>query len=131
MKTVVLFSLLLVARTSFSANLPANCEDLAAQVKAEVVSTEVVDLDQNQSYCAFKVAVDFGASDVDQVCPIDLGELEVATFVDSSCAVTVGQKFNHTTVQYFNTKDMTSRGLFYWFDLAGHLSQIVFPNYGK
>lgn len=132
MKSVILFSsIIAVVGTSFGANLPSNCVDLAAQVKASVISTDIVDLDGNQSYCSFKVQVDFGTSSVDQYCPIDLGELEEATFVDNNCSVKIGQEFNHTTNQYFNTKDMTSRGLFYWFNLGGYSSEIVFPNYGK
>lgn len=129
--SMILVSLLLVSGVSFAANLPANCQDLGAQVNADVVSTAVDALEQGQVECTFKVAVNDGKSEIDQMCPIELSEIELATFVDPSCSVKTGQHFDHTTTQSFNTHDMNSRGLFYWFNLGGYQSHIVFPNYGK
>ncbi len=131
MKSVIVLSVLLSGAAAFSANLPEKCEDLAAQVNAQVISTEVYDLDQNQVECTFKVLVNDAKTELDQVCPIDLSEVELVSYVDPSCSVSIGQQFDHTTTQHFSTRDMQSRGLFYWIDLGGYLSQNVFPNYGK
>ena len=131
MKLVIFVSFVFSALSATASYLPEKCQDLAAQVEAEVVSTAVNDLAQNQSECTFKVQVNYGTSEVDQVCPIDLYDVEQATYVDSACSVEVGQKFNHTTNHYFSTRDMKSPGLFTWINLGGYESHIVFPNYNK
>ena len=128
---VILLFILFSVDASYAANLPAQCKDLGAQVSAQVVSTAVVDLDQDQTECTFKVFVNFGETEIDQKCPIELSEIEQATFVDPSCSVATGKKLDYTTTQTFNTNDMKSRGLFYWFNFGGYQSDIVFPNYGK
>ena len=117
---VILLFILFSVDASYAANLPAQCKDLGAQVSAQVVSTAVVDLDQDQTECTFKVFVNFGETEIEQ-----------ATFVDPSCSVATGKKLDYTTTQTFNTNDMKSRGLFYWFNFGGYQSDIVFPNYGK
>jgi hypothetical protein len=102
-----------------------------AYVVGQVSSTDVIDLDQNQMECVFNVQVHHGNSTIDYNCPIDLYDVEQATYVDPSCSVKVGDQINHSTTQYSNEVDRSSAGFFYWIDLGGYLSQIVFPNYGK
>ena len=108
-------------------------QDPFAYVVGEVSSTHVVDLDQNQTECTFQVAIHYGNSTIDYNCPLDLYEAELATYVDTSCFVKVGDQINHSTTKYDNGKilDRSSPGYFYWIVLGGHSSQNVFPNYGK
>ena len=108
-------------------------QDPFAYVVGEVSSTQVVDLDQGQIECTFQVAVHHGNSTIDYNCPLDLYQVEQATYVDESCSVKVGDQINHSTTKYSNGKivDPSSAGYFYWIVLGGHASDNVFPNYGN
>lgn len=131
MKLVILLSVMFSTITSFASYLPESCENLGGYAVGQVVSTAIEDLYQNQTECTFKVELHHGNSTIDYNCQIDWYDVDAATYVDPSCSVKVGDQFNHTVTQYFSSRDMQSRGLFYWIDLGGYLSQNVFPNYGK
>ena len=131
MKLELILSVIFTAMISQATNLPESCDDLGGIAVGQVSSTDVEDLDQNQVQCTFKVSLHHGNSKIDYNCPIDLYDVEQATFVDSTCTVKAGDEINHSLRQVFSQKDMTSRGLFYWIEMGGFSSEIVFPNYGK